>query len=1071
MKKTNLKKFLLSFGCAFSLIFASCSDINDDTTQIENTGKTDQKFASDELVQIKISLSDSARTVLPVLVEDNYNDFSWYLSYAPATIDSVTGEATLAEDAEYVVLDSWVYDAVSNTAPYTSMTDSTVGVKAGTYSFKLIAKSRYNNGDSTKQAAVYEGITAQTIINGGAQSISFTLYPSELNTDVVVDSAPGNISVSLSYTSNSVSSVEAKMYKYDGETGETKDGASDTVYPLDYNSTKGVYAASRIPAGNYVVVFTLKDSDSNVIGVWEEYVNVIAGLTSEGSVKIESVDDIYTISYVPLPTMKNGETLRRTFSRHSGDVVLPASYQMDETSEAFCGWYDNSAYSGSVVTSFNPTTRAGKGYRKNIKLYGKFIDAKEVALVSTVTAEFTLTGAGGAKTPHVGNIVKAVVKDEENEDVKGTLSYQWYADTSAIAGATSQTYKVTGDEVGKKLKVAVTQAYTVTEVKNSAEKRIYYTAVENSTPVESEETAQIANSALVLDDTVKVQYNGYVIVGNKPNKDSLVISTSTGTLNDEYGNPVRDYEGNFANYTTLTATTSMEVTVTADGYTITDNRSSKSVTIPVQYAMPAESDVKLATETALSELWNGQVIFDLSEDDVDPETHAYTGNWEYATVSSLDSEPTNWSNVTTDAFPERLNGSVATPVAVWVRVKSTGSTTENNLVYASEAVCVEVKDENIAGKVVQTKDVKLLTGPEINAIFTKNFKTATAFQYSSSAPSSIVTTETISVTGDTYTEVKAWVSSRTIYVYAEGYDGTTNKIKLDADSSEMFAGMTKLKTVDLSAFDTSDVKNMSSMFQDCAVLNSITLGSDFTTDKVTDMSNMFNGAGNAVVDWSKFDVSKVTDMSSMFANSAFTELDLSSFETIDSAPEGVTEFEVKMASMFSSAADLESITFGEKFNTSLVKDMSSMFADCASLVSLDLTKATFNTGSAVNMSGMFKGCESLENLKLGTSFTTANVNDMSYMFANVASLADIDVSRFDISNVITFNYMFSGCTSLTKIYAVANADWSSGSASGVGMFAGCNSLIGGTDGISWSSTKISKAYAKVSGGYFTPKSN
>ena len=60
--------------------------------------------------------------------------------------------------------------------------------------------------------------------------------------------------------------------------------------------------------------------------------------------------------------------------------------------------------------------------------------------------------------------------------------------------------------------------------------------------------------------------------------------------------------------------------------------------------------------------------------------------------------------------------------------------------------------------------------------------------------------------------------------------------------------------------------------------------------------------------------------------------------------------------------------------------MSSMFYDCSSLTSLNLSN--FNTNNVTNMSHMFFKCSSLTSLNL-SNFNTNNVTDMSHMFSGM----------------------------------------------------------------------------------------
>ena len=127
--------------------------------------------------------------------------------------------------------------------------------------------------------------------------------------------------------------------------------------------------------------------------------------------------------------------------------------------------------------------------------------------------------------------------------------------------------------------------------------------------------------------------------------------------------------------------------------------------------------------------------------------------------------------------------------------------------------------------------------------------------------------------------------------------------KLLTNTSFLFFGCSSLKSIDLSSFNTTNVKNMSGMFSYCHSLNSIDL-SLFNTTNVKNMSGMF--------------------------------CDCSSLKSIDLS----------------------------SFNTNNVNDMSCMFFDCSSLKSIDLS--SFNTTNVNDMSDMFVGCSSLkkENIKI-----------------------------------------------------------------------------------------------------------
>lgn len=132
----------------------------------------------------------------------------------------------------------------------------------------------------------------------------------------------------------------------------------------------------------------------------------------------------------------------------------------------------------------------------------------------------------------------------------------------------------------------------------------------------------------------------------------------------------------------------------------------------------------------------------------------------------------------------------------------------------------------------------------------------------------------------------------------------------------------------------------------------------------------------------KIDTSRVTDMNSMFKNcKSLTSLDVSGFDT------------------------------------SSVTDMSEMFESCKSLVSLDLS--SFDTSKVTNMTAMFNGCESLASLDL-SNFNTSKVTRMEAMFSSCSSLTSLNLSSFDTSSVTNMRGILSYCNKINKLYLSNN---------------------------------------------------
>ena len=174
------------------------------------------------------------------------------------------------------------------------------------------------------------------------------------------------------------------------------------------------------------------------------------------------------------------------------------------------------------------------------------------------------------------------------------------------------------------------------------------------------------------------------------------------------------------------------------------------------------------------------------------------------------------------------------------------------------------------------------------------------------------------------------------------------------------------------------------------------------------------------------DTSAVTTMNSMFSNcSSLTSIDLSNFD--NSAVKD-------MRNMFSNCSSLTSINLSN-FDTLAVNDMGYMFSNCSSLTSIDLSN--FNTSAVTNMKNMFSNCSSLTSINL-SNFDNSAVKDMGYMFEYCSSLTSIDLSNFNTSAVTNMSGMFLNCSSLTSI-DLSNFDTSAVTYMR-NMFSNCSSL-------------------------------
>ncbi len=222
----------------------------------------------------------------------------------------------------------------------------------------------------------------------------------------------------------------------------------------------------------------------------------------------------------------------------------------------------------------------------------------------------------------------------------------------------------------------------------------------------------------------------------------------------------------------------------------------------------------------------------------------------------------------------------------------------------------------------------------------------------------------------------------------------------------MFENCTNLESIiwDKNKFDTSSLTTMYYMFAGCSSLKSVDL-SKFNTAKVTTMERLFYGCGAlANVDVSSFDTSSVKIMTYMFCKTGLTSIDLSHFKTTK-----VTS----MGGMFEACSKLKSVNLSGLTNDAL-DTMMWMFSGCSALEEVNFTN--FKTPKLTSLQNTFASCTSLKTLDL-SSFTTNLVTEISRTFSQCTALKTLDLSNFNLSAVTGYTNTLYNCTGLTQIKA------------------------------------------------------
>lgn len=189
--------------------------------------------------------------------------------------------------------------------------------------------------------------------------------------------------------------------------------------------------------------------------------------------------------------------------------------------------------------------------------------------------------------------------------------------------------------------------------------------------------------------------------------------------------------------------------------------------------------------------------------------------------------------------------------------------------------------------------------------------------------------------------------------------------------SDMTYAFAYYKGTSIPELDTSNVTNMSNMFNHCENLTSLDVN-NWDTSKVTTMRDMFYYCVKlTLLDLSSWDTSKVTDMNNMFYYcSNLTSLDLSSWDTSK-----VTN----MSNMFNYCINLTSMDVSN-LDTSKVTNMGNMFSSCSKLETLSSINCGGITGTDSSGAGLFgySGLSSLKNfggwINLKKSVTNYGIN-------------------------------------------------------------------------------------------------
>ena len=283
-------------------------------------------------------------------------------------------------------------------------------------------------------------------------------------------------------------------------------------------------------------------------------------------------------------------------------------------------------------------------------------------------------------------------------------------------------------------------------------------------------------------------------------------------------------------------------------------------------------------------------------------------------------------------------------------------------------------------------------------------------------------------------------------------------------SDDSNTGTVSPSPIDLSHFDTSNVRDMEGMFQGSHLPNIDVR--HFDVGRVTNLSFTFARLKNVTsLDLSGWNTRNVTNMNSTFVYSEeITDLNVSGWQN-DSATD--------MAAMFGRLTNLRNFQYAG-FTTKNVQNMEFMFSHWSAVPVLqNLDLSNFDTSNVVTMESMFQGQTNLINLNI-SSFDTRKVTNMKDMF--LSSMKNpgngtLDISSFDTRSLTEAEAMFSG--SGVKTILVSPSFTVAGlSSAPQKMFEHTSNVVGG-NGTSYVWPNYNSDYAHIDApgnpGYFTQR--
>ncbi|MDF7666197.1 BspA family leucine-rich repeat surface protein [Bifidobacterium sp. ESL0745] len=297
---------------------------------------------------------------------------------------------------------------------------------------------------------------------------------------------------------------------------------------------------------------------------------------------------------------------------------------------------------------------------------------------------------------------------------------------------------------------------------------------------------------------------------------------------------------------------------------------------------------------------------------------------------------------------------------------------------------------------------------------------------------------------------------------------------LPADSSSMFARISNpglLNFDEIGKLDTSNVTNMSHMFDNSPVITGTASFKGWKTSNVTDMSYMFhNTKVSEISALSHWDLSKVQTMAYMFS-------DATDLQNIDDAKNLELHSLTDMSWMFSEDGKFTDVSVMGTWDTSHVTTMKGLFSGAQGFDGLPSTESLtelrgvdkINMDAVTDASQMFAYNQNLKSIGGIGKLQVSNVNSIASMFCDDWALTELDLHAWNTKNITDMSYAFamdnpayygSGMSDSEKnmnshLASIDLSGWNTSAATNLSrMFTGCSRLVALKGIASWQTGSV-----------------